>query len=138
MAKNLTGRNSKRKNRSRTLGARLDRQRGVYIEGFWSKRSVGIENETKRDSEVEKGQPHAARYMGRVGPPLSFLGSPLHLVFLSHMLISIKNDFRKILCNSEKLSNSKLPSIVLGFLKLHGFSQLPLPVLVNSTPPPFR
>ena len=75
---------------------------------FRSRRSVGIENETKKDSEVEKEWAHAARYMGRVGPPLSFLGSPLRLVFLSHTMISIKIDLRKILCNSEKLSNTKV------------------------------
>ena len=92
----------------------------------------------ERDSEGQKEWSHAAQDSGRVGPLVSFLGSPLRPVFLSHTLISIKNDFRKILCNSEKLSNSKLPSIDLGFLKLHGFSQLPPPVFVNSTPPPFR
>jgi len=34
IAKNLTGRNSKSKDRSRTLGARLDQRKGVYIDGF--------------------------------------------------------------------------------------------------------
>ena len=48
---------------------------------FRSRRSVGIENGAKRDSEVENRGPHAARYRGRVGPLLSHLGVRFRPVF---------------------------------------------------------
>ena len=75
---------------------------------FGSRRSVGIENETKKVSEVEKEWAHTAPVLGGVGPPLSFLGTPFRQVFFPHTLISIKNDFHKISRNSEKLSNVKV------------------------------
>jgi len=72
MAKNLTGRNSKRKNRSRTLGARLDRQRGVYIESFWVKAK---RRDRKRDEKGLRGGKGTAPRGQVHGPrgPLSFL-----------------------------------------------------------------
>ena len=79
---------------------------------FRSRRSVGIENGAKRVSEVEKEWAHA--------------------------LISIKNDFHKISRNSEKLSNTKLPFIDLGLLKLLDPLLLFLSVFVNSMFPPFQ
>ena len=75
---------------------------------FRVRRSVGVENETERDSEGQKGWAHAAKASNRVGPPLFSLGSPFLPIFLSHTLISIKNDVRKILRNSEKLSRVKV------------------------------
>ena len=73
---------------------------------FRSSRSVGIKNEAKKVSEVEKEWADAAPILGRVGPPLSSLETPFHQVFLPHTLISIKIDFHKISRNSEKLSNT--------------------------------
>ena len=75
---------------------------------FRSRRSVRVENETERDSEGQKEWAHAAWYCSHVGPPLFLLGAPFLPSFLSYMLISIKNNSRKILRNSEKLSNTKV------------------------------
>ena len=75
---------------------------------FRSKRSVGVENEMKRDSEGQKGWAHAAKESSHVGPLLLGLGSSFFPIFLSHTLISIKIDFYKFIRNSEKLSNTKV------------------------------
>jgi hypothetical protein len=55
MAKTLTDRNNENKERSKALGARLDQKKGYMLKLFRSKRSVGVQNETERDSEGKKG-----------------------------------------------------------------------------------
>jgi hypothetical protein len=40
MTKTLTGKNNKNKERSKALGARLDQQEGVYVDGFRSRQRV--------------------------------------------------------------------------------------------------
>ena len=105
---------------------------------FRSRQSVGIENEAKKVSEVEKEWAHAAPGLGRLGPPLSLLGTPFRQVFFPLTFISIKNDFHKISRNSEKLSNTKVTFIDLELLKLLGPLLLFLPVFVNSMFPLFQ
>ena len=38
--------------------------------GFWKEQSVGAKEAHERKSEAEVEWAHAARYLGRVGPPL--------------------------------------------------------------------
>ena len=49
---------------------------------FWKEESVGAKEAKKWRPEGRKGVPHAARYRGRMGPPLLALVAPFVLILL--------------------------------------------------------
>ena len=49
---------------------------------FWKEEDLGAKEASKRRPEGRKRVPHAARYRGRVGPPLLALVAPFATILL--------------------------------------------------------
>ena len=67
----------------------------IFIVVFRSQGSFGKKDRRKRGHEGRKRWAHAARYRGRVGPPISFLGLPLLTTLGSYVSFLPKNDLVK-------------------------------------------
>ena len=57
---------------------------------IWKEEDLGAKEANKRRLEAQKGGPHAARYYGRVGPPILALGPPL-VCFLRSQVFFLPN-----------------------------------------------
>ena len=49
---------------------------------FWKEQSVGVKEAKKWRPEGQKRWAHAARFLGRVGPPKLALEAPMPLIFV--------------------------------------------------------